>query len=151
MKKLIFLTILTLTLATVFTSCKKQPIEPEDPNAELKEMLVGNWEFVSLEFNNNIYTGCDPILSEDYYLTDFDFRDVTLTDFTHYIECGTENGSMHYEYTIVDDVLIWGNNSRQFEIMNIDTFDGTELVLKFISSTLNNVPIGGIYTFQKVQ
>ncbi|MFP4448899.1 MAG: hypothetical protein ACLFPH_09195, partial [Bacteroidales bacterium] len=107
--------------------------------------------FVSLEFEGETYYGCDPDLSFNYYYATLNFYDVTETKMRLYNEC-TKDGNIwdiNPSYILNEDIINFDNDFYKFQIINYDSFDGTELKLKFIESKLNNVPIGGTYTLEK--
>jgi len=155
MKKTIYL--LTVFVLILFAACEKEEnnsdTEEDNNNEETEnkikpEDLVGNWDFVSLMFEGFLYTSCDPYLTDDYNYVTLNFYDVTETEMRFYNEC--DNYSHVYEYTIEENIIICGDNSREFQIMNYDTFEGDTLELKLIEpSNYTNIPIGGIYTVAK--
>ena len=146
MKKVTYL--LTIMFAVVLMStscCEDDPVVP-DPVEITTADLVGDWDFYSLEFNGELYTGCDVDLNS-YFLTTLSLYNMSTSEVTLNDDC-TEDGRT-YDYTLDGNLIDCENGKRVFEIMNIETFDGTELVVKFFSASANGFPIGGIYTLQK--
>jgi hypothetical protein len=154
MKNLVLL--FGLFLMLIVSSCEESVVptpEDEDNNTETENKikpqdLVGDWDFVSLQFEGITYTGCDPYLTDDYWYVTLSFYDVTESEMRLYDGC--EDGSNTYEYDINENMIICEDNTREFQIMNYDSFEGDTLELKFVEpSDYNVLPIGGIYTMAK--
>lgn len=159
--KLVFLT-LAVALLTVFSSCEKDdPVLPDDPdnNEDVVEAsdLVGDWDFVSLEFEGETYYGCDPHLNQDYNLVTLRLLNVTETTLTMFSSCHNGEGnweSNELDYYIEDGVLNvhtahLGRDINKFKILNYNDFDGDILKLKLMWDIGGIVPIGGVYTLKK--
>jgi hypothetical protein len=109
---------------------------------------VGDWDFVSLQFEGFTYTGCDPILTDDYYHVNLSLYDITESELNIYDGC--EDADNIYEYDINEDMIVCSSDMHEFQIMNYDSFEGDTLKLKLIEpSDYNVLPIGGIYTMAK--
>jgi len=144
------LSMIVFALVFMACSCDPDPIVP-DPVEITTSDLVGDWSFQSLEFNGDFYTDCDYDLNLDYNYVTLNFYDVTTTTMVLYSNCvdGDEPDDREYPYTLSNNIINCNNGSRVFEIMNVETFDGSELVVKFISATTTGVPINGVYTLIK--
>ena len=131
-----------MTVALMSTSCCKDDPVPDPVEITVSD-LVGDWDFQSLEFNGEFYTGCDDDL-EDYFLTTLSLHDMSTSEVTLDDDCTVDGRT--YDYVLDGNLINCENGKRVFEIMNVETFDGTELVVKFKSATTTGLPIGGIYT-----
>lgn len=141
-----------MILGLMFTACEKDdPIVP-DPDEITVSDLVGDWRFVSLEFNGEIYTDCDFELNKDYGYVTLNFFNMTTTEVMLYTDCvdgGADPDDRIYPYTLSNNTINCSNESRVFEILNVEAFDGTELVLELKSAKTTGIPITGIYTLIK--
>jgi len=115
--------------------------------------LVGNWDFVSLEFKDTIYTDCDDQLRKKYNLTNLSFHNVTLESeygvptLTYFSDCGNTLEE-EMKFKIKDKKIILNDNNYAYLLLNFHDFDGETLI---IQSLLNapKAPTGGIYTLKK--
>ena len=155
MKKINYLFVLMLFVALVSGGCDKEDNSP-NPGGIQPADLVGNWDFQSLNFKGNLYTGCDADLNEDYDMITMDWKNVSTTKLTIYTDCMDDEGDTWNTtkyYTIENNVIIlkdeFGKTYAEFEIQNVDSFDGNTLVVKMTKAPSTNVPIGGIYTLVK--
>ena len=162
MKKLNLLLLMMLSLVIMTTSCEKESVTP-DKEKESESItvndLLGDWKFVSLNYKNHVYETETELkaLSESLRLVklDFNFTENKMTFHTFYANNG-QGGSATYDYTL-DKLIINGGDEYvtqiKFEIVNDDTFNGTELKLKLIKSIFKNevVPFNGIYTLKKIK
>ena len=152
MKKVTYLLTIMFAVALMSTSCEKDdPVVP-DPVEITEGDLVGDWDFYSLEFDldengtiepEEITFDCDVNL-DSYYLTTLSLHNMSTNKVTLDDDC-TPDGRI-YDYTLDGNLINCENGKRVFEIMNVETFDGTELVVKLKSATTTGLPIDGIYT-----
>ena len=145
MKKVAYLMTLIFAVALMSTSCCKDDPVP-DPDEITTTDLVGNWNFQSLEFNDEFYTTCDADL-DSYFLTTLSLHNMSTSEVTLDDDCVADGRT--YDYTLDGNLIDCENGKRVFDIMNVETFDGTELVVKLKSATTAGLPIGGIYTLVK--
>ena len=150
MKNLIYFFTVIFAVALMSTSCDPDPIVP-DPVEITTGDLMGDWFFESLEFGGELYTDCDAELNEDYAYVTLNFFDVTPTSMVLFTYCtdSDEPDDREYPYTLSNNTINCNNGSRVFEIMNAETFDGSELVVELKSATTDGLPIGGVYTLIK--
>lgn len=136
-----------------FSACEEDKDDQVEPEKKITvENLKGDWDFVSLEFEGETYTGCDPELNRDYAYVTLNFYDVTESEMMLYTECvdiDHDPDDRVYPYTLKDDVINCYDGSRVFKIINYDSFDGTKLKVKLIDAKTTSIPIGGIYTLEK--
>lgn len=140
-----------MTLMSFSCSEKEEIDDPILPEGITAEELKGDWNFVSLEFNGETYTDCDPVLNANYGYVTLNFWNVTSTQMKLHTDC-TDNGVIDnrvYLFTVSNNMIDCEEGSRKFQILNVSTFNGTELKIKFISGSANGFPIGGIYTLEK--
>ncbi len=133
-----------IMLVISFTGCKsckpETKITPED--------LIGNWNFQSLTFNNFLYDTEPELAGLDltYSYVQLSFIDVTTTE----IGLLDHRGSLTpytKNYTLSNNIINFDNDSFVFHIENWETFNGTVLMVKFVSSNeTNEAPINGIFT-----
>jgi len=117
--------------------------------------LVGNWDFVSLEFEGKTYTECDDQLRKKYNLTNLSFFDVTLKSelydaptLIYFSNCGNTTSS-EMKFKIEDEKLIFNDkNDYAYLILNYNEFNGKILRLKLLKNS-SILPTGGIYTLKK--
>jgi hypothetical protein len=149
MKKLTYLVVLMLSLVTVFTSCEKDyGDDPIVPDQITVQDLVGNWNFESLTFNGTIYDTPSEldVLDVTYSYIKLSFVDVTTTEMSLVDHRGS-NTPAPDNYTLSNNQINFREGFLVFSIENSETFDGTVLKLKLLSSTIaTEKPIGGIYT-----
>lgn len=152
MKKISLLLAVFLVLFA-FSACEEDKDDQVEPEKKITvEDLKGDWEFVSLEFEGETYTGCDPELKREYYYAILNLYDVTEIEMTLFNDCvdvGDDNWSITPSYKLKDNIIEINDDSYKFKILNYDDFNGNILKLKFISSKLSNVPLNGIYTLEK--
>ena len=76
MKKINYLISILFVVGLMTVGCEKEDIDGENQKVSSESIvsnepivlsdLVGDWDFVSLEWNDTVFTGCDPnLLSED--------------------------------------------------------------------------------------
>jgi hypothetical protein len=146
MKKVAYLAVLMVALATVFVSCEKD--NGDDLVVPEGITLVGNWNFVSIEVEGVKYDNpCGTAVDDEYDVLAMSLLSVTTTDFNMVDDCGTWDKV--YEYTISGDVVTF-NNNWTFKIMNASTFNGDRLVLKLTYTNNNKLPVGATYTLDKI-
>ena len=112
---------------------------------------MGDWNFQSLEFNGELYTDCDIGLNLNYNGTTMSLLDVTNTSMTIYNDCmdgGASPAQSTYSYTFVDNKINC-EDIVKFEIKEVESFDGTELVLEMADAIYKALPIGGVFTLTK--
>jgi hypothetical protein len=146
MKKSVCLTVLFCgILAYLISGCS----EDTETGAITANDLVGNWMFVSLEFNGNTTTDCDSALNKEYDLVTLSFKNVSTTSMTLYSSC-TDLGNLWeqtYGYTIYNNSISLASGVV-FDIEDAST--NTTLKLKLTNPGLaNNYPVGGVYTMNK--
>lgn len=151
-----------LLLATIlfFSNCSNDNGVEEmltEPIRNITEAdLVGNWEFVSLEFEGKTYTDCDNNdLKDKYNLTNLSFFNVTLKSelydeptLIYYSDCGCGNDTIKEEikFKIENNEIILNDNDKyKYSILN---FNGETLIIKSLLNA-KKVPTSGIYTLKK--
>ena len=148
-----------LLLATIlfFSNCSNDNGVDEMLSEEIVNIteadLVGNWDFVSLEFEGEIYRDCDDELREKYNLLNLSFLNVTLESeydvptLIYYSDCGKgDTIKEEISFEIKDKKIILNDNDNYaYLLLNFHDFDGETLIIK---SLLNapKAPTGGIYT-----
>ena len=169
------MTVATL-LVFVNLSCEKEdvitPVGLQDKD------IVGDWDFYSLDWNEVnvdfnwstingvdetlITYGCIPNLKWRYLLTKIYFKNVKIVDgkgkIELYTDCieETDEYSWVMNYQISNNTIILGDYlgdafdaiNIKFLILNTDTFNGTELILKIVNGD-SNIPNNGVYTLRK--
>jgi hypothetical protein len=152
MKKVAYLSVLMLSLVLMSTSCCKDEDENPLPNVITVNDLVGNWNFVSLDFNGTVYDTETELfdLDKTYSYIQISLVDVTTNTLGLYDHRGTPTPSTYDDnYTLSNNVINFSGGKFVFEIANWETFNGTVLKLKLKSSSASNqAPINGIYTLQ---
>jgi len=151
MKKTIYFLTMILALALMSTSCEKD--EPIIEDQITVEDLLGDWNFVSLEFNGNIYETPDELweLNETYDLValDFNFTPTQVTYSTIYVNARQESPFIRtYDYTF-NDLIINCQDQIKFQVVNAETFDGTLLKLKLYDCIQGGAIINGIYNLER--
>jgi len=161
MKKVAYFLTLIFAVALLSTSCCKDDPIP-DPDGITVSDLDGVWTFQSLNFvdvlHNTTVDGEYNTPTElsalnkfyDFVQLNFNFTSTSVTLSSTYLDeyvNGTGNWSNSYPYVLDGTLIKIDGNYLQFEIMNADTFDGNQLLLKLnVGNT--DMPIGGIYTLQ---
>jgi len=165
MKKLFLLLGIITALFFIFTSCEKEDIKVNtddqiiiDDQIEAYitvDDLLGEWEFVSLEFLGKTYSDCDPVLNVDYDMITLDLEFVSTNMYWEIVghltfcdDYGNDLTRNTYEYKISEDYIL-SIDSRIFEILEPELFDNTILKLKLLETSQINTPDGGIYTLQR--
>jgi hypothetical protein len=159
MKKVIYLVVLMVALATVFVSCEKDngddPIVPETPALITVADLAGDWDFVSITVDGTTYTDpCNSIVVDMYDAGTFMYFHNVAPTGTFVLGGGCSGWEGGDELAITNTngkyILSYANDNYQYEIMNAGTVktDG-ELKLKLTYSAMNNYPIGAIYILAK--
>ena len=143
-----------LLLATIlfFSNCSN---DLEEIVKITEADLVGNWLFESLEFEGKIYTKCDDELRKKYDLTNLSFLNVTLKSelyeepsLIYFSNCGNITSSER-KFNIEDNyIYLYNQDKLKYLILNSQTFNGTTLKIKLITS-VKTIPAGGIYTLKK--
>lgn len=151
-----------LLLATIlfFSNCSNDNGVDEMLSEEIVNIteadLVGDWDFVSLEFEGKTYTDCDNNdLKGKYNLLNLSFLNVTLKSelyeeptLTYFSNCGNTTNEER-RFTIENNFIkLHNNNSLKFLILNSKNFDNKYLKIKLIT-TSKIIPAGGIYTLKK--
>ena len=117
--------------------------------------LVGDWDFVSLEFEGKTYTECDDQLRKKYNLTNLSFLNVTLESelygvpsLIYFSNCGNTT-LPELRFNIEDNYIYFYNQDKfKYLILNSQTFNGKLLKIKLITNS-KSIPSGGIYTLQR--
>lgn len=139
MKKVTYLIVLMFSMVLMSTSCSK----PEN-DTPLPTDLLGTWKFQSLFYNSNTTTTCDVVGIIGY--AKLDLENVDGSNMTLYGECNNDRRTYSYNF---DGVTInCANGSRVFEFVSLN---GNELKLILKNASTNGLPIGGTYTFKRVQ
>jgi hypothetical protein len=156
MKNLTYLIALMFSLVLISTSCSKEnSLTPEsvpDKPGNTAINLVGNWDFVSLEYQGRTITGYDAEFQKTLDYVTIGFRDATTTTLKLYSNCslwlnqGEESVSVSYDYTLNKTELNINNGWFKFDILSATP---TTLKLKLSDGGTTVLPIGGIYTLQK--
>lgn len=158
MKKLARLILVSLIFTFVTTACKEDDennIDPIENNGITEADLVGNWDFVSLEFEGKTYTDCDDQLRKKYGLTNLSFFNVTLESelygvpsLIYFSNCGNLISSER-RFNIEDNyIYLYNETNLKFLILNSQSFNGELLKIKLITNS-KSIPSGGIYTLQR--
>src|SRR5690554_6373072 len=145
MKKLARLILVSLIFTFVTTACKEDDennIDPIENNGITEADLVGNWDFVSLEFEGKTYTDCDDQLRKKYSLTNLSFFDVTLKSelygvptLIYFSNCGNTTSSER-RFNIEDNyIYLYNEDKLKYLILNSQTFNGTTLKIKLITTS----------------
>lgn len=155
MKKVTYLLVLLFPLVLMSTSCSKDEDDPI-PNGITVNDLVGDWNFVSLEFNNVVYDTETELAELDltYSYIQLSFLNVTTTTIglLDHRSGGGIVTEWDYEFSnnTIDVYANGWSGGFVFHIENWETFDGTVLKLKLMSSKASNqAPIGGVYTMTR--
>lgn len=154
MRKAVYLLAIMFSLVLVSTSCEKgdeATPEEEVPTGIQPSDIVGNWGFVSLEFNGEVYTYCDTELNRDYGLVTLNLS--FTTSIMNVTSNCVDNGvpiNKTYNY-IIDNNVIIQEYGIKFQIVNATTFNGTILKLKLIDQGASTtLPLNGTYTLEKL-
>ena len=148
MKNLAYLLILTIAMVS-FTSCEKD--EDPAPDGITVNDLVGNWNFQSLTFNGVVYD-TEPKLAEldvAYSNIQLSFFNVTTTELGLFNHRSGAPLPWRKNYTLSNNTINFDGDSFVFHIENWETFDGTTLKVKLVSSIVSTAPIGGVYTMTR--
>lgn len=158
MKRLTYLMTMLFAILVLTTSCEKEdPITPEEIVEGITvNDLVGDWSFYSFTFEGRTVYDCDTEFNEDWDYVTLSFLNVTTSTLDIYTDC-MDSGELDdymidYDYTLEKDgnkVIINCRDKRKFEILNIDSFNGTELELKLIYSTSLSLCVGAEYVLKK--
>jgi hypothetical protein len=151
MKKFAYLLTVVLAITLMSFSCEK-----EDPIVEDQitvQDLLGDWNFVSLEFNGTVYDTEAELwtLNETYDLVGLSLLDVTTATATlndPYFDNNDGVWEAEYNYTL-NDLVINFEDQIELQILNAETFNGTVLKLKLIDCVKSDTPINGIYTLER--
>ena len=152
MKNLTYLFSILFAVTLLSTSCEKDNTVVPEPEGITVQDLVGDWNFVSVEYNGTVYTECAPELSDLFALVDLNLLNVTETTLAVYTTCGINGGTgdlSNENYTFTNNTIDYFTGAIVLEIQNVDTFDGSVLVLKLIDASAPTVmPIGAIFTLE---
>lgn len=150
MKKLKYLLPLFFALTLMSFSCSKDDDDPIVPDFTAQDLL-GNWNFVSLDFNGTVYDTHDELtalnVNYDLVALDFNFTASEVTYTTDYVDAG-ETGTMTYDYTF-SNLIINCDDQIKFQVMNANTFNGSVLKIKLLDCAQSGTVEGGIYTLEK--
>jgi len=147
MKKVNYLLIMLFAVALMSTSCCKDDPIP-DPVEITVDDLVGDWDFVSLEFDGATYTDCAEVLTgSGYEYVKLSLFNVSTTELTLYDGC--VNDSSVWDYALTNNIL--DIPAFNLEIQNVETFfDGNGEILKLKLLTPASYHLeGGVYTLEK--
>jgi hypothetical protein len=155
MKKVTYLAVLMVALATVFVSCEKDNgDDPIVPAGLTVADLVGDWDFVSIKVDGVEYTDpCNSILADQYTNTFMYFHDVAANG-SFVLGAGCADWEGDYELVVTKNVdgkyiLSFNNDNYQFEVLNASTVKTNgELKLKFIQGG-DTDPDDATYTLAK--
>jgi hypothetical protein len=149
MKKVTYLVVLMFALVIVSISCKKDDTNPtpEQPTGLTVSQILGDWNFVSLEIDGNTYTACSTELKNKYNFATLNLN-FTTTKMTEFDFCSsTPDLGYDDSFVLKNNQINWSDGKMVFLIDNADTFNGTVLKLKWISTNyITNAPINGILT-----
>ncbi len=152
MKKVAYLIIVVLAITMMSFSCSKKEDDDDLPNIITVNDLVGDWHFQSLEFKGNVYdtdAKLDELWDEGYRYIKLSFLNVLKTEIgLHEHSTGITS---RWDYTLSNDKIdIYANGwsgGFVFYIENWETFDGTVLKVKYVSSgATTKAPFGGVIT-----
>ena len=150
-----------LLLATIlfFSNCSNDNGVDEMLSEEIVKIteanLVGNWEFVSLEFEGKTYTDCDNNdLKGKYNLLNLSFLNVTLKSelygvpsLIYFSNCGNITSSER-KFNIEDNyIYLYNQDKLKYLILNSQSFNGKLLKIKLITNS-KSIPADGIYTLR---
>lgn len=151
MKKFAYLFVLMFSVVLVSTSCEKDEDEIV-PDVLTTQALLGNWDFVSLDYNGTVYD-TDAELNQlnatlDLVALDFNFTTTQVTYSTTYVDAGDENPlERTYSYTLSGTPQVINCDDQiKFQVVS---FSNTQLKLKLIYCIQNGVPLNGVYTLTK--
>ena len=150
MRKLAYSLILVLSITLICISCSKENDENDD--AITVNDLVGDWNFQSLTFNNFVYDTEPELAGLDltYSYIQLSFLNVTTTTIGVLDHRYGSGNPADWEYTLSNNNINLESDKLIFYIENWETFDGTVLKLKLLSTTVTNeAPINGIYTMTR--
>ena len=158
MKKVTYLLLLMFATVLLTTSCEKdESITPEEKLAITTEDLVGDWDFYSFTYQGRTVYDCDAEFNRDWNWVTMNLENVTTSHLKIYTDCMDADDNMNsYEITLEYSIekengkfILYMEGGRKFEILNVDSFDGTELKLKLIYSTSLSLCVGAEYVFNK--
>ena len=136
------------SLVLMTTSCCKDDPIP-DPVVITVDDLVGNWDFVSLDFNGTTYTDCAEVLTGSGYEYVTFSLNVSESEIIIKDECINDVGSP-WNYTLTNGIIDFLDGGFQFEIQNTDTFDPENPILELnLLTDSDHLLTGGIYTLEK--
>jgi hypothetical protein len=162
MKKLIVLLGIITALFFIFTSCEKEEIKDvTDDQITIDDQttayvtvddLLGKWNFVSLFYNDQTYTDCDPILNVHNGQITLDLEFFTSNQgISGNITTVGENCEIWemeiYDYYITDDYNL-EIDTYIYEIIEPENFHNDTLRLKLIDGA-SFTPVDGIYTLKR--
>jgi len=152
MKKVIYLLILMFEVSATFTSCKKDVIEPVEPEITAAN-FIGNWATISYEYDGNVFETCNDFTPNYTNLEAclLDINIVSETDITVTDRCGGWDSHSSQLYYKNNQLIIQGPlvATLTFDILE---FEGNSLKLKLVEENFGNsglIPIGGIYNMTK--
>jgi uncharacterized membrane protein YciS (DUF1049 family) len=146
MKEVKYSIFFVLLLALISISCSKVSDESDDDGITVND-LVGDWNFQSLTFNGVVYDTEAELAELDltYSYIQLSFLNVTTTTIGFLDHRGSGNPA-DGEYTLSNNTINFEDDKLVFYIDNWETFDGSVLKLKLLSSTVTNeAPINGVY------
>jgi hypothetical protein len=147
MKKILLLTAVLGILTSLSPGCD----DDSDNQILTLNDLVGNWLFVSLDFNGKTTTDCDSALNKSYDWVTLSMKNMSTTSTTLYSSC-TDAGNLWeqtFGYTLIDNVISLSTGVK-FNIEGNST--PTTLIIKLTDPGIaTKYPVGGIYTLNKDQ
>jgi hypothetical protein len=171
MKKVNYLIVLLFSLMFLNTSCEKEEIGTPDVPVDTTTVahgitaadLVGDWNFVSLDFNGDIITECNQSLCYDaqnpnggylYITLNLNITNDIITTFSDCTYSGdpSKNLKKECDFTVANNTItlsLVGIVQMKFEIINANVFNGAELKLKLTEGINSKYPVGGTYTLRK--
>ena len=158
MKKVTYLLLFVFATVLMSTSCSKdEAVTPEDIDEGITvNDLVGDWNFYSFTFEGRTVYDCDTEFNEDWDYVTLNFLNVTTSTLDIYTDCmdygESEDYMIDYDYVLENNngrIIINCRDKRKFEILNVDSFDGTTLELELIYSTSSDLCVGAKYVLKK--
>ena len=152
MKKVAYLTMMFVALTLMSFSCSKDDDDPIVPDFTAQDLL-GNWNFVSLDFNGTVYDTPDELtalnVNYDLVALNFNFTASEVTYSTTYVDAGDENPFIRtYDYTFSNNIINC-DDQLKFQVVNASTFNNTVLKLKLTYCSQSGTVLNGTYTLER--
>ena len=155
MKKVTYLSTILIVLILMSFGCDKDETNVSEPKEITVDDLLGDWNFYSLEIDGKTTYDCDAALNQIYDGTTMSILNVRNTPYniiSLYNDCMDAGeispSQLNYEFRLINNEIDCAGDVK-FDIVNVDSFDGTVLVVKMTYAKDTALPIGGTFTLKR--